>query len=307
MPAVIFTAIISLIGLLLNSIMLYLVLSRGRRLYHYLFAAVLLICALWDFGILLSMLRNQHENELIFFGYLVLFPCLFLPALIYQFTSTYLGKSNKAAIFLWMYGMLGFLLIGTGLGGKIDGVFNYSWGNIYRPDRTLQLLTMLSLPVYWFAMLSSAWMLFQASKGESSFIKRRHMRYMAISFAALTLATIKMTALFNVDCALLLPFGMFVNDIFSALIAVAIIKHNLLDITVVIKKATIYSVLASVVIFVFSFTEHLLITYMGEIIGGPSQLIHFISIGMGIIVLMPIKHRLEGAVDKFFSDKQIEF
>lgn len=130
---------------------------------------------------------------------------------------------------------------------------------------------------------------------------------MAVSFIALTLAYVKLAVLFNVDNGCLLPAGMLVNDLFSAVIAVAIIKHHLFDITLLIKKGAIYSMLAGIVIFVFSFSEHVLITYLGELIGGHSQWIHFISIGVGILVLMPVKHRIEGAVDKFFAEKVIKF
>jgi uncharacterized oligopeptide transporter (OPT) family protein len=133
------------------------------------------------------------------------------------------------------------------------------------------------------------------------------MYYIAISFVALTLANVKLAVLYNVDCPLLLPAGMFINDIFSAVIAIAIIKHHLFDITVIIKKGAIYSAFAGIVIFVFSFTEHVVITYMGEVIGGHSQLIHFISIAIGIVVLMPVKHRVERGVERYFAEKRIEF
>jgi hypothetical protein len=99
---------------------------------------------------------------------------------------------------------------------------------------------------------------------------------------------------------------MFINDIFSAVIAIAIIKHQLFDITFILKKGAVYSVLAGVLIFVFSFTEHLLITYVGEVIGGHSQVIHLISIGIGILVLMPIKHRMESFIERYFADKQVK-
>ena len=208
---------------------------------------------------------------------------------------------------MWVFSILGFIALATGLGGKIDDVFHYSWGNIYRLDRTLQITALFSIPVGFFATISSSRMLFQESKREPSPIKRRHMIYMAISFAALTLAYVKLAVLYNVDNAFFLPAGMFVNDIFSAVIAIAIVKHHLFDITVIIKKGAIYSALAGIVIFVFSFSEHVLITYMGELIGGHSQLIHFISIGVGILVLMPIKHRVEGGVEKIFAEKRVEF
>ena len=303
-----FTAIISAIGFALNCGMLYLVLSRGRKSYHYLFAAVLFICAVWDFGILLCMLRNSHENELIIYGYIIFLPCCFLAALIYQFTTTYLQKPRKIpAILLWTCSILGFLAIVIGLLGKIDGVFHYSWGNIYRPDRRLQISALFFIPVSLFSYLSSSWMLFSESNRHPSPLNRRHMKYMAVSFVALTLAAVKLVVLYDIDNSFLLPAGMFVNDLFSALIAIAIIKHHLFDITLIIKKGAIYSVLAGVVIFAFSFSEHILLTYLGDLIGGHSQWIHFVSIGIGILVIMPIKHRIEGAVERYFSERTVEF
>jgi hypothetical protein len=133
------------------------------------------------------------------------------------------------------------------------------------------------------------------------------MFYMAISFVALTLATVKLAVLYNIDNAFLLPTGMFVNDIFSALIAIAIIKLHLFDITVIIKKSALYSLLAAILIFVISFSEHVLITYSGKLIGGHSEIIHLLSIAVGIAVLMPLKHRIEHAVEQYFAQKKLEF
>jgi hypothetical protein len=304
---VIFTAVISAIGFLLNTTMLVLVLSKGRRSYHYLFATILLICAIWDIGILLTMLRNNHPEELYIYGYVVFIPCTFLTALIYQFTNTYLQRQSILRFVLWGISILGFIGMVTGLGGKIDGVYFYSWGNMYRPDRILQITALVSIPLGVYATVSSSWKLLLASKVEESSLTRRHMIYMAVSFLMITLAYIKLGVLFGIDSRFILPAGMFVNDIFSALIAVAIIKHNLFDITFIIKKGAVYSLMAGVLIFVFSFSEHVLITYVGDLIGDHSQLIHFISIGIGILILMPIKHRLEKFVEGYFREKRVQF
>ena len=133
------------------------------------------------------------------------------------------------------------------------------------------------------------------------------MRYIAFSFLMMLLTYVKVTVLFGFDSPILLPAGMIVNDIFSAVIAIAIIKHHLFDITIIIKKGALYSVLAGIIVFAFSFSEHVLITYAGELIGGHSQIIHFISIGVSILVLMPIKNRVEIMVEKFFAGKRVEF
>jgi hypothetical protein len=237
----------------------------------------------------------------------VFLPCTFLSALIYQFTTTYLQQQNKIRILFWAISILGFIGIASGLGGEIDGVYYYSWGNMYRPDQRLQVISVFSIPIGMFATISSSWNLFRAAKGEPSPVSRRHMIYMGTSFIMITLAYIKLGVLFGFDSGFILPAGMFVNDIFSAVIAIAIIKHQLFDITLIIKKGAVYSALAGILIFVFSFSEHVLITYLGEIIGGHSQLIHFISIGIGILVLMPVKHRVERFVEQYFGEKRIQF
>jgi hypothetical protein len=94
---VIITAIESGFGFLLTSIVLYLVLSHGRKAYHYLFAAILLICVIWDLGVFLLMIRNEHVEELAILGRFAIYPCTFLPALIFHFTNLYTGRPIKWA------------------------------------------------------------------------------------------------------------------------------------------------------------------------------------------------------------------
>ena len=62
--AVLVTSITSFLGFLINGTVLFLVLSRGRKKYHYLFAGFLFVCAMWDIGIFLAILRNSYVNEL---------------------------------------------------------------------------------------------------------------------------------------------------------------------------------------------------------------------------------------------------
>ena len=111
----------------------------------------------------------------------------------------------------------------------------------------------------------------------------------------------------GVDIPFLLPLGMLLNDIFVSIIGLAIIKDRLFDITVIVKKGTLYSILAGLLIFVYSFSEHILVTYIGETIGEHSNLLHLVSIAVGIAVLMPVKNRLERAIERYFVHKKLEF
>ena len=100
---------------------------------------------------------------------------------------------------------------------------------------------------------------------------------------------------------------MLLNDIAAALIGIAIIKYRLFDITIIIKKTTIYSILLALIIFVFSLSEHLLSTYVGHILGEQAFYIHLISIAAVVGVLMPARQRLERAIEGFFAKKTVEF
>jgi hypothetical protein len=60
-------------------------------------------------------------------------------------------------------------------------------------------------------------------------------------------------------------------------------------------------------IFIYSLTEHTLITYFGELIGGRSGLANIVSIAVGIAILMPVKQRLERGIDGYFSHRKLQF
>ena len=305
---VLVTAITSFLGFLIASAVLFLVLSRGRKKYHYLFAGVLLIVAIWDIGIFICMIRNSFSNELPIYGYIISLPCMFLPALIYHFTCSYLNQPRKkSTIFIWAFCIIAFVLSASGIGGKISGVYNYSWGNIFWPDAGVLLGTGFWLLLYYIFVWSSCWFLFRAYRREASPITRRHILYILISFLVISLANVKLAVLYNVDNRYVMPAGMLLIDIFGALIGLAIIKHRLFDITVIVKRGTIYSVLVALIIFIFSCSEHLLSKYLGDLLGEQPIYIHLISIGVVVGILMPVRQRIERGIDRFFSRKKLEF
>lgn len=305
---VIVTSITSFLGFLLNSGVMVLVLSKGRKRYHYLFAGILLICAIWDFGIFLSMIRNPYADELVIYGYVVFYPCIFLPALIYHFTGSYLNQVRVKTTILWyVVSVISTVLMALGIVGRLDGVYSYSWGQIFRPDANLRAGFPIVIVSTLIPVLASCWFFYQAYRKETSPLPRRHLLYILTSFLMISFATVKLGVLLDIDVPILLPAGMFFNDIFAAVIGIAIIKDRLFDITLIVQKGAIYSGLAAVIIFVFSFTEHMLVTYLGHFFGEHSQIVHLLSIALAIAVLMPVKNRLERGIEGFFAKRQLEF
>ena len=254
------------------------------------------------------MIRNRFVNEVVLFGYVIFYPCIFLPALIFHFTGEYLNHARVKTTILWyVVSVTSAVLTASGIAGRLDGVYTYSWGQIFRPDAKMLASFPVTIAFFLIPTLASCWFFYQAYRKETSSLPRRHLLYIFISFMMISFATVKTAVLFDIDVPFLLPAGMFFNDIFAAVIGIAIIKDRLFDIKLIVQRGAIYSGLAAVIIFVFSFSEHMLATYLGHLFGEHSQVIHFLSIGLVIAVLMPVKHRLERGIEGFFAKRQLEF
>jgi hypothetical protein len=304
-----------ILALLINGAVLFLVLYRGRKKYHYIFAALLAVYVMICFSSLLFNIRNSHPGELVIYESIFVATGAFAVPCIYHFTCSYLNRPRrKSTIFIWIYAVFvsAFAVWGlvSGFGPRELtlnelGVYLYTFhGGLI--DRIIALImAVISLVFYWLACQY----LFFARRRETSSLSRRHMLYILISF--LVSLFLRLTLLFNLTelhgSRLIPQIQLVVMAALGALIGIAIVKERLLDITVVIKKTTIYSILLAIVIFVFSFSEHMLATYVGEFFGEHSIFIHMISIALVIAILMPVRKKIERAIERFFERKKVEF
>ncbi len=300
------TAIESGFGFLLTSAIFYLVLKNGRKLYHYFFAAILFICILWDLGIFIMMVRNDWVDQLDVIARVAVYPCIIIPALIFHFANLYTGKPIKWAIILmWVMTGISCLPILAGIFYKIEGYYSYRWGNIFRVAPTMfDSLVFIS----WFGInISALWLLVRGRSKETAPLAKRHYLYIISSLSLVTLSILKTLVIFHIDLGFVLPLGMLTNDIFVSIIGLAIIKDRLFDITVIVKKGTIYSILAALLIFIYSLVEHLLITFLGEKVGENSAIPHLFAVAVGIAILMPVKSRIEKTVERYFAHRKLQF
>jgi hypothetical protein len=304
-------AIAALVGFLINGAVLFLVLSRGRQKYHYLFAAILALYAIANLTFFLFMIRNSHVNELLVYldilsqsNFLVV-PCT------YHFICRYLNQPRqKSVISIWAFMVIVLIYINTL--GRVTSpmiVTRTEWGNYwaFAGESIIGVVTtfVICLAIIW----SACWFLFRARQREPSPLARRHMLYILISFLVISVLFLTLLLLpteFE-GSWILSVIRMLFTAIFGALIGIAIIKERLFDITVIIKKTTIYSILLALVIFIFSLSEHMLATYVGGIFGEHSIFIHIISIAVVIAVLMPVRQKIERAIERFFAKKTVEF
>ena len=304
---VLITSITSFIGFIINTLVLFVVVLRGRRGYHLLFAVLLLIVACWDLGIFLVMIRNSNPKDVLLYQNIVTIPVSLFPGFVYHFTTTYLNQPHrKVTVSIYGYCALSLVAL-AGMGETASGVRSYEWGNIasYELASNLGLIMAGWLLVYYVSLGLSCWMLIQARKREPSSLARRHIEYILASFIVFSFAQVKLLVTMGVDLPFTLPLGMSLVDLFGALIGVAIVKHRLFDITVILKKGTAYSALGAVIIFLFAFSEHLIATYLAGVVGALSEYLHLASIAIVVVAFMPVKRRVDHLVEGYFTTKKV--
>jgi len=313
---VLFTSVASFIGAIINALVMFVILSRGRRKYHLLFALLLFTAVCWDLSIFLAMIRNSYPEEIVLYHNFLSVPFSLFPAFVYHFTTNYLNQSRKiSTMALYAFCVGAFVLLMTGTLQSYSGVYNYSWGTIgrYHPIYNYGFgliggaLANSGYLVYNLSILFSCWLLLKARKVEASPVTRRHIGYIFVSFIVFAVASVKTLVTFGVDVPFILPLGILFVDLFGAVIGMAILKHQLFDITILIRKGIVYSIMLLAVIFVFDFSQHLVAEFLGGIAGEQSTYFRYASIAMVVIVFMPLKPRLDRAIDGVLVTKKIEF
>jgi hypothetical protein len=298
------TSVTSFIGFIINVSVLALVLLRGKQRYHLLFAPLLMITACWDIGIFLVMIRNSYPSEVPLYQNFVTVPLAFFPAFIFLFTTSWVNQPRKIlTIAISAYSVVAFALLAlTGGGGS--GVYQYSWGTVAKYDAS-NPVTMSWTIIYILSLVYSCWLLFTARRSEVSPVARRHTTYILTSFIIFGVASIKMLVTMGVDLPFTVPVGMLLVDTFGALIGVAILKDHLFDITGIVKKGTIYSALAVLLVLIFSMCEEVVATYVQSFAGAMSEYLPLASLAVVLLAFMPLKRRLDRAISGFFFKRGV--
>jgi hypothetical protein len=228
MAVVEINSVIAGIGFLLNITVFFLVLFRGNKLYHYLFAGILLICAVWDLGVLVSMLRNEFPQELVLVGYMATIPAVFLLPLFFQFTCSYLDRPMmKTSLLLWIIAAEAALFMSAGKFGHIIGVNAYVWGNFWQGDKLWQSTTLVWIFFYCTVLLAACGMVIARFLRAGSHNDRRYLVQILVGFLALMVASMRVLPSLGEEYAYFLPVGIILNDFVLVLVGFSLLNYKL--------------------------------------------------------------------------------
>ncbi len=178
----------------------------------------------------------------------------------------------------------------------MKGLSKHFWG--YYPVGGIYM--MIYAAWTFFIAFRALFLLNQASK--KAIKELRYSEYQKFKFHVLALIVFIFAAMdylpkFNVE---LYPFGFVFVGLFSSLITYAIIRHNLLNVQIVIRRSFVYSILISLItisyLIIVIITEHIFKTYFGyaSIING------IVTACIIAVTFNPVREYLQRIVDKHF-------
>jgi len=261
---------------------------------------ILAVCStLWQAGTFMVLISKDPQRAY-FWSKAVYLGAIFIPVATYHFTIAFLDRFKQhvyvKASYIAGTALLLWLCLSKDL---LDGVYTYYWGYWFKAAKWH--------PVYlvFFSIVASVSFinLLTALKEEQSAITRLRIYYLLSAFAIAYLAAVDFLADYGIA---FYPFGYLPVLAFIAITAYAIVKHQLMDIEVIIKKtlvfAGVFGFVFSVIVVVALVVQEFIAKYI------PHSRYLALAISAGIIVLLqqPVYSFLVNTTNKYLFQKKYD-
>lgn len=183
----------------------------------------------------------------------------------------------------------------------LPSLHKYQWG-YYPKTGPLYLPFILS---FFYFMFYGLYLVYRKSKTTESNVERNRLRYVLFGFGlAILVGSFGFLPMFGVD---IYPIGNLANVFYLSITAVAIVKHNLMDINIFIKKGISYSFL----IFLLSIPL-LLIANFGQnfFFGSVNHLFSFIILALFVLatfIFPKLKTGAEKTIEQILFKRKYDY
>jgi PAS domain S-box-containing protein len=283
-----------LLALLCYAILLVLVFARARRyrLYRF-FALYLLSMAVWSLG---SALMRLDPSHILFWNKILNGGAVVMPLAFYGFVQEFLGERNNRllwvglALLIVMELAVAFGFMATGARLLEGGLLEVDTG----PGIIIQA-------IYWTVFVGLAAGLLVRAYGRSKDpILRNRIRYplLGVVFVMLGAATNTIPALG------MLPIDHFANLINALLLTYAILRFQLVDISLVVRRGLLYSIPTAIIGISYFLIISLAILLFSASSGVQLFLLSLVVAAIAALVAQPLRDRAQLWIDRlFFREK----
>ena len=294
-----FAQVVSAVALASYLILLVLVGRNARRSESRAFFMFLLAMAFWQGSIAVVAFTDNPATALIWYELILGLGSSF--GLFYAlFVRRLLGIQSHPRLmhfgFIVAVTIVGWTLAGGG--HLVDGVYRDQRSTFWLPTLGVVAYPM-SLYVYGYLAYGLV-NLVRYYRITTSSLTRNRLRYLIIGVSIVFAGS---TSNFS-DALKAYPIDVVANLLNAVLIAYAILRYQLLDISVVIRKGVLYSVPAVMISGSYLFTVFLATNLFHAVTGYQALFLSFLTAMITAVALQPLWTRIQARVDRlFFREK----
>ncbi len=294
-----------IVGTFLFCLAIFIIKSNPRRLLNWLLSLVCFGGVVWLYSCFLLYTLPAYITTILLLSKFAYLGVTLIAIFYVHFTSKFLDIKNR--IFLVLTYTLGLMFIVATMWSDsiINGFFIYFWG----PYPKAGLLN----PMFWFYALSMfAYCLTQLYRfgygslsKQHSDIEKNRIRYVFWAYLLGNIGSVDFLPSYGLQ---FYPFGCYNIAIFISIVAFAIIRHQLLDIEVVMKKALIFAGLLASVFAILILPTLLIQDYILRSASFSTRVLGLAISGIIIILTMRrIETFLMNITDKYLFQKKYDY
>jgi two-component sensor histidine kinase len=271
--------------------------SPRQREVNRAFAAYLIAMAFWQFSALMVSISRSDAMALFWYRLMTVGSSgnfIFLA----MFVKTYLGSHKNNRLLYVGWGSMIFLLATSTTDWIVRSVVTSETTGLHIPTfgPLVPVMSLIVFPFLGYAVYN----LVQAYRRTQSNAQRNRMRYLLISAGVGTLGIF--SNVFPVLQAY--PVDVFANVISALLIAYAILRHQLLDISIVVRKGMLYSIPTLIIGAAYFLVISLAINIFHTTSGFSLFVLSLAVALVAALVAEPVRDRVQFWIDKlFFREK----
>lgn len=254
----------------------FILLKDRKHKLNVLFALFCLSLVFWFFGTFM-MFTSKEEALAIFWDRFVYAGVVFIPSLMYHISLVFSKKSASKTIFLGY--LLSFIFLALSRTDYfVSGLYKYNWG-YHTQARFFHNVFLLFFSVY---LSFFYYNIYHYYKTAESTIERLQAKYIFLAYLVLLLGVFAYLPAYGID---VFPSAYISGLVFAIVLAYTIIKHQLMDIKVVLTE--FFVGLIALTLFLDAFLAK---TALERIIGGA---IFFIFCIFGYLLIKSVMNEIE--------------
>ena len=185
----------------------------------------------------------------------------------------------------------------------ITGIYQYSWGNFPKTVfiHYFHTVFVMATAIYAVYLLWQGMQSIKLKRGKTK--KYYECKYIFLAFTFVTLGGSDFLHNWGID---FFPLGCIFVTLFVVFITYAIFKHELLGISIVIKKSLIYSILISIMTAMYFASVYVIGMFLGDLTKTHSTILVLSMLILITLLFKPLETKLNQSIDRLIFKRPRE-